>query len=268
MLKLHKENVNEISLTKNDGKTIVGKEAFKYFLCELHATYIVVKSFYIRNNKSISGDLPKSYDIFFNGIWDHNELINQLGKQDERFEIYESLYYELGKFKLNWKNESNKDFQIPLELNIYTAMEKLDLLNFDLFIGHSHQLGHYYRHLFQMVKYIANRPEDDNFTYEMKRNYLRILRAQLSNQEQELLFYNWKSGYGNAWEDETNKFFTDYRMIHNIPQKLLLKDFILEEIDAFKIESYRKEAGKEDKDLLFEFQEKNNRNKLIENGSC
>lgn len=59
--------------------------------------------------------------------------------------------------------------------------------------------------------------------------YLRILRAQLSNHEQILLFYNWLSEYGNDWENEKHQFFTEYCMIHNLWHDNLFPDSFIEE---------------------------------------
>ena len=48
-------------------------------------------------------------------------------------------------------------------------------------------------------------------------NYLKILRAQLTSEEQAMLYLNWLSGYGKEWEtDSKHHFFTEYMMIHNI----------------------------------------------------
>ena len=66
-----------------------------------------------------------------------------------------------------------------------------------------------------MVKIVANY---DNSIIEKKekKKYLKMLRAQLTGNEQLMLLYNWFSGYGCDWESDKNHFFTDYRMIHNI----------------------------------------------------
>ncbi|MCL2416626.1 MAG: putative phage abortive infection protein [Bacteroidales bacterium] len=117
--------------------------------------------------------------------------------------------------------------------------------------------GHYYRHLFLMVKFVVHNQE---LTYEEKRDYLRILRASLSTSEQVFLYYNWLSGYGGQWENDDNKFFTDYRMIHNVHS--ILSDFEVAKMDPFKelLEKgdYRKEKDKSGKkrkdDDLFEHQ--------------
>lgn len=116
--------------------------------------------------------------------------------------------------------------------------------------GHSNQLAHYYRQLFQTVKFIVSQTI---FTYEEKRKYIRILRSQLSNEEQVLLFYNWFSGFGKEWENENNSFLTDYRMIHNVFPNMLIEGIKLDEV--FNINSGFKTEKNREKDSLFEFQD-------------
>ncbi|NJX16861.1 putative phage abortive infection protein [Tamlana crocina] len=123
-------------------------------------------------------------------------------------------------------------------------------LNNKILEGNSNQLAHYYRQLFQTVKFVVNQTI---FTYEEKRKYIRILRSQLSNEEQTLLLYNWFSGFGSQWENETNKFFTDYRMIHNVFPNMLVDELKLDEI--FSLDGdFKKEKGREI-DSLFEYQD-------------
>lgn len=97
--------------------------------------------------------------------------------------------------------------------------------------GHHNYLGHYYRHLFYIVKFVV--VENKNLiSEEEKRKYLKILRNQLSNYEQIMLFYNWLSGYGEAWENKDNQFFTKYKMIHNLwYDQLYENEFIKEKIE-------------------------------------
>lgn len=113
--------------------------------------------------------------------------------------------------------------------------------------------GHYFRHLFLIVKFIVSKPELF-LTYEEKRDYLRILRASLSTYEQIFLYYNWLSGYGSQWEDDRNHFFTDYRMIHNV-NFTIHTDFAINEMQPFadllKNKKYRQEKNRDD-DTLFE----------------
>jgi len=104
-----------------------------------------------------------------------------------------------------------------------------------------------------IVKFIVSKP-DSFLSYEEKRNYLRILRASLSINEQIFLYYNWLAGYGGRWEDDSNHFFTEYRMIHNV-NFAIHKDFAIKNTPPFsnflKNNNYRKEKNRDD-DNLFE----------------
>lgn len=97
--------------------------------------------------------------------------------------------------------------------------------------GHQFRLGHYYRHLFQVVKYIN---EQQNISYKEKYNYVKVLRAQLSTYEQAVLFLNSLSKMGAVWElkSEMNKnikgfdkkdfeLITKYNLIKNVPGETL-----------------------------------------------
>lgn len=133
------------------------------------------------------------------------------------------------------------------------ALTAKERLNNQIFLGHSNQLAHYYRQLFQTVKYIVYQ---SGYSYEEKRNFIRLLRSQLPNEEQVLLFYNWFSDYGIEWENGKNRFFTDYRMIHNLfPDMLASDEFDLKEIFKDSTNSLLTEANREI-DSLFEFDDK------------
>lgn len=126
--------------------------------------------------------------------------------------------------------------------------------------GWRDKFGHYFRHLFLIVKFVTSKEEGNFLTYEQVRFYLRILRASLSTYEQIFLYYNWLSkDYGGKWEDGSNKFFTDYRMIHNINPGLLLDDFKFDVTTPFKEllvnKGFRQEDGRRTNDTLFEFED-------------
>ena len=246
MLRLHKENVNEIQIDQtkfqvtrdNTTKveiTIHGARAFDLLLSEFEVCYYVAKMSFPDKNYKIW--VNEGYGAFFHGVNIKNLKQHPFFKKlDSINQSYSKLFTEINKIL----EKENVDYIAEKELH------------FSLFNGHSSQLAHYYRHLFQTVKFITN--QDNQFiTYEEKRKYLRILRSQLSNQEQALLFYNWLSNFGKQWENENNKFFTDYRMIHNIYQELIINDIKLDEL--FDLNgSYLKEKSRK-KDSLFEFQD-------------
>lgn len=101
--------------------------------------------------------------------------------------------------------------------------------------GHQYRLGHYFRHLYQIIVYID---ENDKLTYSQKYKYVKIVRAQLSTYEQTLLFFNSISNLGRTWELDVdlekkvkaskisdykiyNGLITKYNLIRNIPNEFI-----------------------------------------------
>lgn len=248
MLRLHKENVNELYLKirkkiEHPDKRVeivedvmYGRRVFEYLEYEFMLIYFVaVKNFSAKELKE-KKVINEAYGVFFMGLTTSDLVKHKFFKQ-------------LGELQNLINNLDYKAFDEILNKTLTSAFKFSSKIEFAVFNGHSQQLAHHYRHLFQTVKFVVN--QDENFlTYENKRNYLRTLRSQLSNTEQAFLFYNWYSGFGKQWENDVNKFFTDYRMIHNLYNDLLISDIKLE--DAFDLNGdFRKEKGRE-KDPLFE----------------
>ena len=61
-------------------------------------------------------------------------------------------------------------------------------------------MGHYYRHLYQTVRYVANM-NDAVIDEQQKYEYIKMLRAQMSDTEQLLLYYNSLSIPGRNWNE-------------------------------------------------------------------
>lgn len=261
MIKLHKENVNDIFtqhwIYDKEGNLlenyfINGRKNFDFFIEEIGIAYYVAKRIF--KNRITDYQFKHAYSAVFHGVHGKEDL-----KPTEN-DLVDKQYCEyINKLRLikKWhkanyyrglKNNGIKPFAYE---NDYDYKPKNDL-NYELFNGYSNFLGHYYRQLFQTVKFIAYQ---EVLSYEEKRNYLRILRAQLTNEEQVMLFYNWFSGFGMQWECENNSFFVDYRMIHNIYNELIIADLDLNQVFG---ENYRKKMKKEKnryEDPLFEFEE-------------
>ncbi|MFY8181422.1 MAG: putative phage abortive infection protein [Flavobacterium sp.] len=251
MLRLHKENVNDMSLTtkkiiihSKDNREIVenqinGRKVFDYIINEFQLILIISLISFKKeqlNNKKI---VNEAYSVLFHGlnsfeITKHNFFKNLQELQTDIDELdYEGFDKKLSKLS-----------------GVQTKLARK--IDYPIFKGYASQLAHYYRHLYQTVKFVVFQPEI-KITYEEKRNYLRILRAQLSSTEQTLLFYNWYSDFGRQWENESNKFFTDYRMIHNLYNDLLHLGIKLEELFDFD-SGYKKEKNRPN-DSLFESQD-------------
>lgn len=232
-------------------KEIVGRQAFLYHVAE----YILIEKCLIKAiemvkaNENLNIDLNKyehykevvafAYTIYYEGMdeirsyfTDEAEIFFSmcdfaLDSIDKSYKEKKRLFLKKYPLKKEYLfDDKNGRIYLYFYFFLCRYKKKLNLSSsrtnverkycgFDFYNGHAYELNHYYRHLYQMVKIVANY---DNLVIEKeeKKKYLKMLRAQLTGNEQLMLFYNWLAGYGCDWENEENHFFTDYRMIHNI----------------------------------------------------
>ena len=80
---------------------------------------------------------------------------------------------------------------------------------------HRKDLGHYFRTLYNLIKFI----DEFDMSFSNKKKYTRIVRAQLSDQEQVLLFYNCLSDIGEGFKKNV----IQYALIKQVPSDLLVK---------------------------------------------
>lgn len=286
MIKIHRENINNIdeiffspkpNQEKKDKK--IGFEYLKYEfeIMFSHVSDEVCKLIHNSDNDNNSF-LLKYKDLINRGDCNYI-IIHKTEKRKEWFElqriIVRNTYYFLYE-----GCKKQPDLGPPSTVSYDEGKIKFNIMISCIFNGCRNELTHYYRNLFQTVKYIANQNEK-LFNYEDKRDKLRMLRAQMNNHEQLMLFYNWFSGYGKEWENASkhngkNKFLTDYRIIHNLHYNDLSETIFLNiEEDDVKKEllnylfsnlgeilgdgesynyTYRMENNKE-ADYLFEFED-------------
>lgn len=88
-----------------------------------------------------------------------------------------------GGLKYAYRNKQKKGF-------VNDERELINLSYLEYYERHQSDLGHYFRNLYHIVKFIYNSD------VENKRTYIGLVRAQLSNDELLLLFYNCISDYG------------------------------------------------------------------------
>ncbi|MDT0678297.1 putative phage abortive infection protein [Autumnicola musiva] len=227
MLKLHKENVNEFNIdgydhivTKQpDSKDSLQKiqrqtsqrKVFVTMVTELEAIIEIAQlMLQPKTDKNKERLFQVAYEIFFFGIESENV-------QNWNFHRFEQ-------FKLKLKNIRKKHSYSYSKENKFVVNGKYIHLyiKYKPFSGHENRLGHYYRHLYSTVDYIVSREKDRTISKDKSQHYLKLLRAQLSNDEQLLLYYNYRIGYGANWDkrgERNNAFLTQFKMIHNIPIK-------------------------------------------------
>jgi hypothetical protein len=258
LIRLHRENVGELVFRHPyDGSEIsVGRNVFKDIYSQLdfaikHTTRIVnllsiqsiVKNDSIINSFSKEDHIKKefaisslSYSIVFFGVAteSYEGIRNVLNKDFEQsfietfIRFFALIPVKQSKLHQEWakyiKGSSfNKELTDHFTHNIPISISNITKLNFNggygkFFGGHQSKLGHYYRHLFRTVDYIDSK----QLRHDEKDEYIRILRAQLSNYEEFLLFFNSISFGGREWElkhlnNANKRLISKYNLIRNIP---------------------------------------------------
>lgn len=200
LLKLHKENVNEMRLTAD----ITSRECFAVMFEELRDIHEILlkeyKSAGIPPEYQLEVQDEKiAYYILFYGF----ETTRDVYYQD--FNKWEQMLFDNARQELYLRKRSAEDF---LEKG-HATVKPTGFRGYVFFKGHSDILGHYYRHLHQTAKYVTSQ---NNLKNDEKYEYIKTLRAQLSNFEQLMLYYNGVAMYPEKWYE----LFTEYRFIKNI----------------------------------------------------
>jgi hypothetical protein len=224
MLRLHKENLQDVKVGYGKDR-IEGRKAFVSLYIELRYTYAICKETYTNMKSScvITDDISDerlvklAYIFFYAGIGDNSDIVNEAMNSNPKDKFSDTLFlgvrrelYRLKKMQYPQRPIITDDENNIIKSNrFYTPWD-----------GHLSKFGHYYRHLFQTVYFVAI--QDEKFiNRDDKLSFLRTLRAQLSDHEQLMLYYNAIATFGERWIKDTRNndtnYFTDYYMIHNIP---------------------------------------------------
>lgn len=215
LLKLHRENISEMN---SKGKN--GRDVLIDIKDEFHDLYFLVSETYPQDKSNLSEDkwrqnvIQIAYLITYFGV--NNSSTTYLKKKIKEIISSDPLYKNFDRFCLSMLILNHEKVKTD---NKGIAKENRKYLKYD---GHQSRLGHYFRHLFQMVNYINDQPST-LLSYPEKYSYLKTLRAQLGTHEQALFLYNSISPLGEPWElakyiaDENKKLVTKYNLIKNIP---------------------------------------------------
>jgi len=174
----------------------------------------------LRLNRSI---LEKQYEqlskqqfesTFFNLLNLHNQIVNAITTvsirrssgsdgittEDRRIvtgrECFVFLYQQLRTtyHQISSKNEKSK---VPSFKN---GSEKIDYIYYEFFMERQSTLGHYFRNLYQIIKFI----DDSNISN--KQDYINLIGAQLSSSELLILCFNSLSRFGEEFKTLIEKY--------------------------------------------------------------
>lgn len=133
-------------------------------------------------------------------------LIVFFGVKKYGYNLLKNRY--LKKYNEDVINDILKSFRLRINgsnnIAIYHGpIEYSNIINNDnkYYTGFQHESGNYFRTLFQCVKYVNKQ----RFLHYMEKyEYIKILRCQMSNTEEKLLFYDTISDLGAEWEYNAN----------------------------------------------------------------
>lgn len=190
LLRLHRDNVAELEV-----QSITGRKLFVVLIRELRSALDVLKR-----------------------VADRHVL--DLNKQQLMHIAYYCLFFGTGPNSSRMLTQSLTEFPSSFVSELVAELDNSEVkqyardekkLAFVPFEGHQSRLGHYYRHLYQAVRYV------DQQTIEIdKYQYVKTIRAQLSNHEQALLLINSLTPIGQNWWKQG--FMENYKMVQNIPK--------------------------------------------------
>jgi hypothetical protein len=151
------------------------------------------------------------------------------GEESDKREYFSTVYLMM---QHNLKEINSKSTELSKEMKAFLSYkESVAVENYStVYNKEQASLGHYFRHLYHIVKYIH---KSDLISDEQKKHYAALIRAQLSAYELVLLLYNClvdDLGYPKF------KYLVDkYDILQNLNNKLLLDPIDLEVFNSKKL---------------------------------
>lgn len=218
MLDIHIQNVQ-----KMDVGTKKGIAVFEEFVSLYHKVYERV---------SWAADLViknSDYIAFKPGEIGYLDFIREYATDEKKLhELINKLAYGYFFYGYNYKIPESKGYISVFNDEIYNELNAtVATLGRSWFgAGYNNTLGHYYRHLYHTISYIA-KMDSGIISEKQKYEYAKMIRGQMSDEEQLLLYYNSLSIPGQNWnknnKDERRQYVREnmgyiarFRMIKNI----------------------------------------------------
>ena len=204
MLDLHKKNVEDIKITKlgTENSVVKGRDAFEQMYDELREIYGYVI-------ESIQGEVESDRQKYVDWIDETKQ------KRLSHILSYGYFFYRVDSYMIPKPDDDAVLYDL-CEKAAGSVPENLRELNRHVV------LGHYYRHLYNMVNFIDKNEYSDN--YKKKEPFVKLIRSQLSDYEQILLYYDTLSLLGKDWNEPLGKeeilemnMICKYRLIKNCP---------------------------------------------------
>ncbi|WP_182250132.1 putative phage abortive infection protein [Cellulophaga baltica] len=238
--------------TNNNLEQQIGKRAFLVMTKDFHfCHYSVINANQFFNCElSIEECNELAYRIFFWGTYS-NHIYGDIEK--EKKNKVDDIKKYLSLIRKTFRE--NKGAKYSFRYKTHEGDTSISL-RFIPFSGHSSRLAHYYRHLYQTVKFLYSSHEDKLITDLELDSNLKVLRAQFTNEEVLLLYYNYRIGFGKNWDqrgEHDHRFFREYNLLHNIPLYDNIPKTIEHPLDHFAV-YITKQRTKDNSYKMFEWE--------------
>jgi hypothetical protein len=192
LIKMHRDNVEEISVRGSCGRRV-----FVLMLRELRCALEIIRRLAQTSGQTLTERQLQhiAYYCLFFGVGPNSSRMLRKSLKEFDSKFINSVESELNRQDTKERVRAERKFSyIPFE-------------------GHQSRLGHYYRHLYQTVRFVDGQPEELKID---KYEHVKTIRAQLSTHEQALLLINSLTPIGrNWWEKEL---IVEYKLVKNIPE--------------------------------------------------
>ncbi len=150
--------------------------------------------------------LQKFENTFFQMLSFHNEILNGIDiergtNQYRGRDAFKEFYRRLVRVNNSALTQAESKQQVS---DAYTIFFK----------DAHHELGHYFRHLYSIIKFVDRSDTED------KRFYTNLVRAQISSYELVIIFYNCLSAVG---EEKFKPLVEKYALLKALPSSLIHK---------------------------------------------
>lgn len=167
-------------------------------------------------------NIQRFENTFFSMVRLFSEQTETLKTKWGENEIYGKDCFRIFKMSLqrrHMQNSNNKQEDLPTSIDVL----------YEKFYANYHvMLGHYFRTLYNIVKFV------DQSSVNNKNFYINLVRAQLSSNELFILFYNCNSKHGSS---KFKPLIEKYALLKALPMDYLLNP---EHYDLYKQSAFRK----------------------------
>lgn len=193
-----------------EASVVKGRKVFVEYKIQLKYLMRVVNEISIENKLNLSemdvADI--AYAVFYYGAekeWE-SFMLEYLKDYEQKELLVKEILAKIAKDKKYALGRTNQNYMSVYSRNMYNAIKLID--------------------------------QTSLLTEEEKVRYVKVLRAQLSNAELYVLFFNLLSRFGKKWND--NNYVVKYQLIQNLPSKYC---------DGYTPKDYYSEVKFEDEDL-------------------